>query len=335
MLDLKAKTLIELQETCKDLGFSKFKAKEIFKFIHAKCQTDFSKLTTIKLAEREILAHSYHISDINPITTQKSKDVKKALFELEDGKRVETVFMDYGGDERKTLCVSTQVGCPIKCEFCASGTMGFQRNLTSAEIISQVYYFARKHKISNIVFMGMGEPFLNYDNVIKAALILNDECGLNIGARRTSISTIGIVAGINKLAQEGKQFRLAWSLVAPNDKLRRKLIPYKALPSIAETVAAIQDYQKKTKRRVMIEYVVLKDINDGEKEAQELVKIAQKFDSHVNLIPYNTSPNSNIKSGNIKLVEAVLKKAKVVVTTRRSFGQEISAACGQLSTKSR
>ncbi|MBU1026504.1 MAG: radical SAM protein, partial [Candidatus Margulisbacteria bacterium] len=237
MQDLKPKTLSELQDICEDLGFSRFKAKEIFKFIHSKFQTDFNELTTIKIEERELLKKLFTISNISLSKTEKSKSVEKALFELGDGKRIETVFMDYGGDERKTLCVSTQVGCPIKCEFCATGTMGFQRNLTTAEILSQVYYFAKENKISNIVFMGMGEPFLNYDNVIKAAYILNDECGLNIGARRTSISTIGIIAGINKLAQEGKQFRLAWSLVAPNDKLRRKLIPFKALSSISEIVA--------------------------------------------------------------------------------------------------
>jgi 23S rRNA (adenine2503-C2)-methyltransferase len=240
--------------------------------------------------------------------------------------------MNYNKD-RKTVCVSTQVGCAMGCSFCATGQMGFERNLTVAEILSQVYFFARKGKISNIVFMGMGEPFLNYNNVIKAAHILNDENGLNIAARRTSISTIGIISGIKRLAEEGKQFRLAWSLVSPFDEQRKTLIAYEGLAPINSVIIALKDYQKKTKRRIMIEYVVLKGLNDGDKDVKALIRIAKQFDSHVNLIPYNLTSDSPFLSGNIEKIESLLRKSNIVVTRRLSLGAEISAACGQLTGK--
>jgi len=332
MEDLKGKTLDELKEICAKFGLRPFKAKETFKFIHQRLKGDLKGLTTIKIEERKFLAEKFFISDIKLLKLEKGKQVQKAAFELEDGKIIETVYMNYNKD-RKTVCVSTQVGCAMGCSFCATGQMGFERNLTVAEILSQVYFFARKGKISNIVFMGMGEPFLNYNNVIKAAHILNDESGLNIAARRTSISTIGIISGIKRLAEEGKQFRLAWSLVSPFEEQRRTLIAYEGLAPISSTIIALKDYQKKTKRRIMIEYVVLKSLNDSEKDIKALARIAKQFDSHVNLIPYNPTSDSPFLSGNIEKVEAQLRKAKIVVTRRLSLGTEISAACGQLTGK--
>jgi 23S rRNA (adenine2503-C2)-methyltransferase len=332
MQDLRDKTLQELRDICSDLGMQKFKAKEIFIFTHKKLKTDFNKLTTLKKDEREKLAGHFYISDIKLHKLQKGKQIQKAAFQLEDGKIIETAFMDYKSD-RKTLCVSTQVGCIMGCSFCATGAMGFERNLSVSEILSQVYFFAKQYKVTNIVFMGMGEPFLNYENVIKAARILNDECGLNIAARRTSISTIGIISGIKRLAGEGKQFRLAWSLVAPTDEMRKTLISYQGLAPIDSIIIAIKDYQKKTKRRVMIEYIVLKNLNDNEKETKKLIRIARQFDCHVNLITYNPTPDCPFEPGDIERVKRILAKAKIVVTQRLSLGQDISAACGQLTSK--
>jgi 23S rRNA (adenine2503-C2)-methyltransferase len=332
MKELNDKTLEELIDLCSDLGMKKFKAKEIFIHIHQKLNPNLEGLTTLKLEEREKIKEKFHLSDIKLHKLEKGKQIQKAAFKLDDGELIETAFMDYKND-RKTVCVSTQVGCAIGCEFCATGAMGFKRNLTVSEILSQVYFFARQHKVSNLVFMGMGEPFLNYDNVLKAAHLLNDECGLNIAARKTSISTIGIIPGIKRFTNEGKQFRLAWSLIAPFDDKRRELIDYKGIASIEDTIGALNDYQKKTKRRVMIEYVVLKDINDSEEDALELAKIAKMIDSHVNLINYNPTTHSSFKRGDINRVENVLRKFKVVVTQRLSLGQDISAACGQLTGK--
>ncbi|MFC1511436.1 23S rRNA (adenine(2503)-C(2))-methyltransferase RlmN [Candidatus Margulisiibacteriota bacterium] len=332
MQDLKNISFDELKEVSNQLGFSTFKAKEIFKFIHQKLINSLDDLTTIKLEERKKLKQSFCISSITPTKTEKAKDTVKGAFQLEDGKIIEAVLMNYGRG-RTTVCVSTQVGCPIGCKFCATGQMGFSRNLTTAEILSQVYFFANKHKISNIVFMGMGEPFLNFDNSLKAGKILNNESGLNIASRKIVFSTIGIIPGIKKFAQESKQLRLAWSLVAPFDELRRKLIPYKGLATIKETIKALQDYQKKSKRRITIEYIVFKNLNDDERSLKELIEISRQLDSHVNLISFNPTAGNNFRSGDASEVMDRLKKLspRLNVTIRASLGKEISAACGQLA----
>lgn len=331
MQDLKGKTLNELKELCSSHGLKPFKAREIFKYLNQKLATNFDQFTTLKLSERELLKKNYLISEFSPHELQKGQNTSKATFKLEDGCLIETAFMNQKED-RKTICVSSQAGCPIGCNFCATGQMGLTRNLTVAEIVSQAYFFAEDENISNIVFMGMGEPFLNFNNVYAAAEILNSSLGLNIATRKIVFSTIGIITGIKKLAEVKNQFRLAWSLVAPFEDQRRKLIPYKNLASIPETIAAIDQYQKKTRRRVTIEYVVLKGENDSQKDAAELIKIAQQLDSHVNLIPYNASPGQKFVEGNITLLKEILQKEKILVTIRKSMGQDISAACGQLAT---
>ncbi|MDD5382747.1 MAG: 23S rRNA (adenine(2503)-C(2))-methyltransferase RlmN [Candidatus Margulisbacteria bacterium] len=333
MEDLKDKTLDELKALCRELGFPAFKAKEIYSYIHKKLKTDLKEFTTLKLEERERLGKSFIVAEISANKTEKGRNVEKVAFQLHDGKVVESVFMDYK-DERKTVCVSSQAGCPIGCLFCATGQMGPGRNLTTSEILSQIYYFAKKSKISNLVFMGMGEPFLNYDNVLKAIAILNNESGLNIAARKIVVSTIGILSGIERFANESKQLRLAWSLAAPFDETRRKLIKYKNLPSIEETINALKQYQQQTKRRITIEYVLLKGTNDRDIDVNELAGISARLDCHLNLIPYNPSPGLRFQRADLEPFWRKLKKAapRVNVTVRQSFGQEISAACGQLST---
>lgn len=296
-------TLPELAET----GLAPVKAKSLFRSFHQ--GFDFpSPLTAVK--------------------TERTSQVIKTSFRLADGLTIESVFMDWG-QEKKFVCVSSQAGCPVACRFCATGQMGFKRNLTVGEIISQVYHFARTKKITNLVFMGMGEPFLNYDRVTKAAAILNHELGQNIALRKIVISTVGIVTGLEKFGHEQRALKLAWSLVAPEENLRRNLIPYPALPSIENTITSIKDYQKRSKQRVTIEYVLLKGTNDSENDLKKLHMISQEIDSHINLIEYN--PTQGFEAGDVDAARAYLKDLKANVTIRRSLGTEISAGCGQLT----
>lgn len=265
----------------------------------------------------------------------KKKNTAKIVLTLKDGLKVESVLMRHL-DGRNTVCVSSQMGCPLGCKFCATGKMGFKRNLSSLEIVEQALFFARflkkdKEKVSNVVFMGMGEPFLNYENVLGAIRILNGKDGLNIGARHISISTVGVIEGINKLAEENLQVNLAISLHAPNNRLRSKLIPANAQYPIEDILKAVDNYIKKTKRRVMFEYLLIKGVNDFDKCAVELVGLMQKPLYFVNLILYN--PTGQFKPPSFKRAKdfkEILKKGGVEATQRYRFGQEIKAACGQL-----
>ncbi len=257
---------------------------------------------------------------------------------VKDGSKIESVLMKHE-DGRRTVCVSSQVGCSVGCKFCATGQQGFKRNLTSGEIIEQVLFFARllkktKEKVTNVVFMGMGEPFLNYDNVIGAIKILNDKNGFNLGSRHFSISTAGIVEGIEKLSEEKLQVNLAISLHAPNNELRSKLMPINKIYPIEKILAAVDDYIKKTNRKVMFEYLMINGVNDSEEEAEELVKILKKPLYFINLISFNPVGHSDFKPSpgwKIKKFKEVLEKNDIPVTQRYRFGREIKAACGQLA----
>lgn len=276
----------------------------------------------------------------------KDKDTIKILLTLKDDLNIEAVLMRHK-DKRNTICVSSQVGCPLNCSFCATGKMGFKRNLEISEIIEQVLFFARYlkqigEKVTNIVFMGMGEPFLNYQNIIEAIKILNDKEGFNLGARHFSISTVGIVEGIEKLAKEKLQINLAVSLHAPNDELRSKLMPINKKYPIEKILNSIDDYIKKTRRRVMFEYIMINNLNDSEEHAQALAKLMKKPLYFVNLISYNFThqslgegePTGIFKSSpslRIKKFKEILEKEGVMVTQRYRFGQGIEAACGQLA----
>ncbi|MBU1255942.1 23S rRNA (adenine(2503)-C(2))-methyltransferase RlmN [Patescibacteria group bacterium] len=266
-----------------------------------------------------------------------SKDEKtaKAIIILKDGLKIESVLMKHS-DSRNTVCVSSQVGCALNCSFCATGKIGFKRNLEVFEIVEQVLFFARYlkkkgEKVTNNVFMGMGEPFLNYENTISAIRILNDKEGFNLGARHISISTAGILEGIKKLAEEKLQVNLAISLHAPDDDLRSKIMPINKTYPIVDVLEAVDDYIKKTKRKVMFEYLMVKDLNDSDVHAQRLSKLMKKSLYLVNLILYNPTgvfkPSSSVR---IKKFKEILRKKGVQVTQRYRFGQNIKAACGQL-----
>lgn len=273
--------------------------------------------------------------------TSKNKSVKALIF-LEDGEAIETVLIRQK-ENRNTICLSSQVGCALACEFCATGNFGFRRNLTAEEMIEQVIFWQRflhtekkEGKVDNIVFMGMGEPFLNYAAFIKAVKFLNNPETFNIGSRRISVSTAGIVEGIKKLAGEKMQINLAVSLHAANDDLRRDLMPIALKYNLHEIFRAVDNYITKTGRRVMFEYLMMKGVNDSDKDALELAKLMKKPLYMVNLIPYN--PTGRFKASSRERMEkfkSILEKADVAVTIRLSFGADIKAACGQLRGRSR
>ncbi|PIR02633.1 MAG: 23S rRNA (adenine(2503)-C(2))-methyltransferase RlmN [Candidatus Nealsonbacteria bacterium CG_4_9_14_0_2_um_filter_37_38] len=279
----------------------------------------------------------------------KDRNTIKALMTLKDGLKIETVLMRHK-NKRNTICVSSQVGCSLNCSFCATGKMGFKRNLEAWEIVEQVLFFARylkkiKERVTNIVFMGMGEPFLNYQNVIGAIKILNDKEGFNLGARHFSVSTVGIVEGIEKLAREELQINLAISLHAPDDKLRSKLMPINKKYPIRKILNAVDDYIAKTRRRVMFEYIMIRNLNDSEENAKTLARLMKKPCTRastvqgrplyfVNLISYNPTgifkPSLSLR---IKKFKEILEKEGVTVTQRYRFGQDVEGACGQLAAK--
>ena len=297
---------------------------------------NWQEAVVLPLSLREKLNKECPIEIPAKTFVSKDRNTIKALLTLKDDLKIETVLMRHK-DERNTICVSSQVGCSLNCSFCATGKMGFKRNLEVSEIVEQVLFFARYleqigEKVTNIVFMGMGEPFLNYQNVIGAIKILNDKEGFNLGARHFSISTVGIVEGIEKLAKEKLQINLAVSLHAPNDELRSKLMPIDKKYPIKKILNSIDDYIKKTRRRVMFEYIMINNLNDSEEHAQILARLMKKPLYFVNLISYN--PTGVFKSSpslRIKKFKEILEKEGVMVTQRYRFGQGIKAACGQLA----
>jgi len=290
---------------------------------------------TLPLSLREELNKEWPIEISAKTFVSKDRNTIKAILTLKDGLKIEAVLMRHK-NKRNTICVSSQAGCPLNCSFCATGKMGFQRNLETWEIVEQVLFFARylkkiKAKVTNIVFMGMGEPFLNYQNVLGAIRILNDKEGFNLGARHFSISTVGIVEGIEKLAKEKLQINLAISLHAPNDELRSKLMPINKKYPIKKVLNAVDDYIKKTRRRVMFEYMMLKNLNDSVKDAKTLAKLMKKPCARartvqgrplyfVNLISYN--PTGIFKSSPSRAT-AKSKEDFTLFLTFASFGSSV------------
>ena len=292
--------------------------------------------TVFPLALRQKLQKDFPLSiSAKEFHSQDGRTVKIVL-ELDDRLKVETVLMSYPG-RRNTVCVSSTVGCPLKCLFCATGELGFKRNLTADEIITQVLYFARylkdkKQRVNSLVFMGMGEPFLNYDNIIAAIRTLNTKDNLHIGARHFSISTAGIPSGIKRLAEEKMEINLAVSLHAPDDQTRARLMPVARQYPLAQLFAAVDYYLKKTSRKVMFEYLLIKAVNDSDEQARQLSLLMNKKLYLVNLLTYNlTGAFEPSSPERLTRVQSILKKNGVAVTARYSFGADISAACGQLA----
>jgi 23S rRNA (adenine2503-C2)-methyltransferase len=301
---------------------------------------DWNEATVLPKNIREKLQREAPLGIDAEILSSKDKKSVKACIKLQDGLSIETVLMKHT-DKRNTVCVSSQVGCPLGCLFCVTGEMGFKRNLNESEIVEQVLFFARylkkqNEKVTNIVFMGMGEPFLNWENVRQAIEMLNDPEGLAIGARKISISTAGITEGIEKLANEYPQINLAISLHATRDKLRGELMPVNKKYPLQKILKTVNEYIEKTNRKVMFEYVMLKDVNDSESHARELAKILKYPLYMVNLIAYN--PNGRFEPTppeKIKKFKSILEATGIFTTQRYRFGTDIEAACGQLATRAR
>lgn len=307
-----------------------FRKKQIEKLIYQDAIDDWDNATVLPLKLREELKKVTSLKIKAEIF--KSKNVEKALITLEDNSQIETVLMKH--DDRTTVCVSSQVGCALGCKFCATGKLGFKRNLETEEILEQVLVFKRKERIRNIVFMGMGEPFLNYDNVLNAVKILNNENTFNIGARHISISTVGITEGIEKLSNEKLQVNLAISLHAPNNNLRLKIMPVTKKYSLENILKTVNEYIKKTNRKVMFEYTLIDSVNDSIENAKELSKIMKHPLYMVNLIKYNDTEEFKAPSNEkIKRFKNYLEKGGINVTERYRFGGDIHAACGQLCLK--
>jgi 23S rRNA (adenine2503-C2)-methyltransferase len=315
----------------------KFRLKQINQAIFLDLISDWDEATNLSLNLRKELNKKSSLKIDGKIIESDSKNIK-ALIKLSDGNLVETVLMKHR-DGRKTVCLSSQVGCPLACKFCATGKMGFVRNLTASEIIEQFIFIARylkqeNEKITGVVYMGMGEPFLNYKNVMESIRILNDKEKINLGARHISISTAGITEGIDKLANENLQVNLAISLHASNNILRGEIMPVTQKYPIEKILKSVDKYIEKTNRRVMFEYMLIKDINDSVENAEELALIMRKKLYLVNLINYNpTGVFESADQESIEEFKKTLEKKKVKVTLRHSFGVEVEGACGQLAGK--
>ena len=306
-----------------------YRLKQIQRLLYKDLISNWDDATVLPLEMRRELKESFPLEINHKIF--KDKNTKKAVIELKDGSKIETVLMEHD-QKRATVCVSCQVGCPLGCLFCATGK-SFKRNLEIDEILKQVLLFSRYYrKLTNIVFMGMGEPFLNYNNVMGAIRILNDPNCFNIGARKISISTAGIIEGIKKFTNEDIQVNLSISLHAPNDKLRRKLMPVSKSCTIKELLEVVDEYILKTKRRVMFEYLLIKDVNDSIEDAKQLSLLMKKPLYMVNLIPYNSTGKFK-KSNNTKEFKNYLEKQGIFVTQRYEFGSKIDAACGQIAKR--
>ena len=326
-------TLKELEDYFVSIKEKPFRSIQIYEGLYKKRFTTFDEMTNISKELRERLKNNFSLYKIKLLIKQKGKDVNKYLFELEDGNKIESVLMfhNYG----ISICVSSQVGCNMTCAFCESGRLKKVRNLLAYEIVQQILLIEEDigKRITHVVVMGIGEPFDNYDNVIRFVKIINCSKGIDIGSRHITISTCGVVPGIKKFMNEEGQVNLAISLHAPNDELRSKLMPINKAYHLDELISTIKEYIKKTNRRVTFEYIMLEGINDSEKEAKELVKLLKGLNCYVNLIPYNETENigfKRTKEWKILKFYDILKSNKINVTIRKEFGGNVDAACGQL-----
>ncbi len=334
--DIKNFTLDELQKQIKDLGEEKYRATQLFYWLYRKGIEDFRDMSNLSVSFRDLLQENFYISKIELVELAKSKDqTEKYLFKLEDGSLIESVLIFC--NKRMTECISSQIGCKYNCLFCESGKKGFARNLTVSEILNQVLFIKNKMKsnLNNIVFMGIGEPLDNYNNVIKAIHILNSKDAFNIGSRKIIISTCGIIPAIEKLQDYGWQIELSVSLHAPENKLRSYLMPINNKYPLYDLIKVCKNYVKKTKRQVTFEYILIKGVNDSLNYADKLSKLIGGFNFKVNLITFNPAPDSWLQAPDISQVKSFKNKlvAKGIPTTLRiSKGGDISAACGQLKS---
>ena len=337
----------EMEQLVMDMGYQRYRSDQILYPLYYKFPKNIDDLKQLpKKMREELIDAGYVIGSTKELhrVVSEDGDTTKLLLETTDGSSIETVLMQYSpskikGHPRSTICVSTQIGCAMGCVFCATGQMGFEKNLKAEEIVTQVIHFAeilqrRGEHVTNLVFMGMGEPMANYDEMIRAIKILTHNRGFGIGQRHITISTIGLTSGIKKLSEENLQIGLAISLHAPNNELRKKLVPTAGPTSVEEIIKAGRQYFVKTGRRVTFEYALIKGVNDSPEIATELALLLQGNGSHVNLIPINPTAGNYTRPvyDDVLEFERILYNAGVNCTVRVEKGTEISAACGQLRT---
>jgi len=326
----------ELAEWCQAEVGQPYRAEQIRRWIFGKRANDFEVMTDISALLRKRLAETYALFASEIVSHQRSIDgTEKLLLEFRDGSHVECVLMREG--DRRTICISTQVGCGMGCVFCASGMMGFKRNLSTGEILEQLLRMDRlldpEERITNIVVMGMGEPMANLPNLLKALASLDEKGGMGIGVRRITISTVGLPDKIRELAALGRRYNLAVSLHAPNDALRNTLVPVNERIGIPAILAAADEYFDRTGRRVTYEYVVLRDVNDSAEQAEELGRLLKGRGAHINLIPMNVVselPFGDPRGERLTTFVEILERHGVATTVRKRKGADIDAACGQL-----
>ena len=325
-----------LEEYFISIGEKKFKANQVFTWLYEKRVFDYNSFSDLKKEIRDKLREDMDISFISIKRKEEDKLTKKYLFSLHDRNYVEAVLMEH--DYGLSVCISSQVGCNMGCKFCESGRLKKVRNLETYEMVEQILLIEKdiNKRISSVVLMGIGEPLDNYDNVINFIKIINDPKGISIGARHITVSTCGIVPKIYELAHLPLQVNLALSLHAPNDEIRNKIMGINKVYNISQVLAAIKDYIALTNRRVTIEYVMLKMVNDSVECANMLSDLLRGLNVYVNLIPYNETNNISFKKSDKNTIDEfynTLKKRGINVTVRREFGSKISAACGQLRSK--
>lgn len=330
-------TLTELEAFVKELGLPKFRAKQIHSWIYVKWASTFAEMTDLGTAVRELLEERATIPLLSLAHLEVAADgTRKYLFKLPDGQMVESVLMSFEDRPSLSACVSSQVGCAVGCTFCATGYLGFKRNLTSQEIIDQVMCIQREchQRVANVVYMGQGEPLLNVDEVIKSLHTMSDSVG--IGQRHITVSTSGIIPGIDRLGDEGLQITLALSLHSPDPTTREQIVPITRKYPIHELMAAINSYYEKTKRRITIEYVLLAHVTDSADQARALSEMVRDLHCNINLIPYNPTFSDGIVSYERPSMETQRRFKRLAeasgrtVTIRLERGTDINAACGQL-----
>ncbi len=348
--DLKSLTKSEISEFCKELGLPSYRSDQIFQWLYQKGASSFDEMTNLSKELREKLKEVATINRIEPTHQQKSKDgTIKFLFKLQDeGKdyKVEAVlipdFFEDGVANRLTVCVSSQVGCVFGCAFCATGKMGFFRNLTHGEVVDQVQYINEvslkeyDKKITNIVYMGMGEPLHNYKTVVQSSDIITDPLGIDLSPKRITVSTVGLTKQIKKLADDDEQFNLAISLHAPSDEKRDKIMPINSSMNLENLEEAVRYYHRKTDKRLTYEYLLFDNFNDTKEDARNLANIVKWAPSKVNIIMYNNVTGVELQRAREDRLDKFLKELlrnDVRATVRRSRGDDIDAGCGQLAIR--
>ncbi len=334
--DIKSMTLAELQEEMKSLGHPKFRAKQIFDWLQGRCASSFDEMTDLSKQLRMDLDKCYYIAgcEIEDRFQSKLDETVKYLFRLHDGECIESVLMKY--EHGWSICISSQVGCRMGCKFCASTIGGLVRSLTASEMLSQIMAAQKDMgiRISNVVMMGIGEPFDNYDNVVRFLELVGDENGLNIGMRHISLSTCGRVDGIRKFMELDSQITLSISLHAPNDRIRNTMMPINKKWNVEQLISACRDYFGRTGRRISFEYAMIKGVNDSRECADQLIDLLVDMICHINLIPVNeVRENDYQRSERVHDFCNYLNRCGMNATVRRTLGSDISASCGQLRQK--